>query len=262
MLTLAGSLYLVSTAAFSIFSIVIGIRLIALSQRTRRTPERSLGLGFIGTAGLGYGTLIFAMVGRRATGWADAPEFYTWLIALGWIFHNLGVTFMLDFVQRVFRPEEGWARFLKHTLSIVLWGAWLADAFTGGLTASWPSHYFWIAFAVIGTYPLWMAVEAFRYWGLMRKRVSLGLADPLVANRFLLWTLASITTLASIWLVEVPTFLGYEQMSPAAEHITRVTMLCTSGFGIATVCTYWLTFFPPAWYQERFHVPSASETGS
>lgn len=262
MVTFAGSLYLVSTAAFSVFAIVIGVRLIALSRRTNRIPERSLGLGFIGTAGLGYGILMFAMIGRRAAGGSDAPEFYTWLIALGWIFHNLGVGFLLDFVQRVFRPEEGWARLLKSSFNIVLWGGWLADAFTGGLTAGSPSHYYWIAFAVIGTYPLWIAVEAFRYWGLMRKRVSLGLADPLVANRFLLWTIASIFTVASIWLVEVPTFLGYEHMSPAAEHITRVTMLCTSAFGIATICTYWLTFFPPVWYQKHFYGPVASEEDS
>jgi hypothetical protein len=262
MVTLAGSLYLVSTAVFSVLAIVIGLRLIALSRRTQRGPERSLGLGFIGTAGLGYGLLMFAMLGKRAAGWNDAPAYYTWLIALGWIFHNLGVTFMLDFVHRVFRPEDGWARILKYTLNLVLWGGWLADAFTGGLTSNRPGLYYWIAFSVIGTYPLWTAVEAFRYWKLMRKRVALGLADPLVANRFLLWTIASTSTVASIWLVEVPTFLGYERMSAAAEKITSITMLCTSAFGIATICTYWLTFFPPAWYQDRFRVPAASETGS
>jgi len=263
MVTLAGSLYLVSTAAFSIFAIVIGVRLIALSRRTQRTPERSLGFGFIGTAGLGYGILMFAMIGRRAAGGvAEAPEIFTWLIALGWICHNLGVTFMLDFVQRVFRPDEKWAHTLKYTLGIVLWGGWLADVLKGGLTASWPSHYYWIAFAVIGTYPLWTASEAFRYWGQMRKRVSLGLAEPLVSNRFLLWTIASLTTVASIWTVEIPTFLGYERMSPAAEHLTSITMLCTSAFGIVTIFTYWLTFFPPAWYQKRFDMTTSSETSS
>ncbi len=102
MVILAGSLYLVSTAVFSLFSIVVGIRLIALSRRTQRLPERSLGLGLIGAAGLGYGLLMFAMVGRRAAGGDAAPEFYTWLIGLGWIFHNLGVVFLLDFVHRVF----------------------------------------------------------------------------------------------------------------------------------------------------------------
>lgn len=262
MVTLAGSLYLLSTAVFSVLAIVIGVRLITLSRRTQRVPERSLGLGFIGTAGLGYGLLMFAMIGKRAAGWDDAPSYYSWLLMLGWVFHNLGVLFMLDFVHRVFRPDEGWARTLKYTMGLVLWVGWLADMSTGGLAATRPSHFYWVAFAVIGTYPLWTAVEAYRYWGLMRKRVALGLADPLVANRFLLWTIASMTTVASIWLVEVPTFLGYERMSSAAEQITSITMLCTAAFGIATICTYWLTFFPPAWYQARFRATAASETGS
>ncbi len=50
---IVASLYLISTALFSVFAVVIGVRLIALSHRTKRLPERSLGLGFIGTAGLG-----------------------------------------------------------------------------------------------------------------------------------------------------------------------------------------------------------------
>jgi hypothetical protein len=204
----------------------------------------------------------FGPDGRRAAGWDDAPEFYTWLIALGWIFHNLGVVCMLDFVHRVFRPDVGWARVLKYTMGAVLWGGWLADASTGGLTASRPGGFYWIAFAVIGTYPLWTAVEAFKYWGQMRKRASLGLADPLVANRFLLWTIASITTFASIWLVEVPTFPGYERMAEAAERVSSVTMLCTSVFGIATIFTYWLTFFPPAWDRKRFISPVTTESRS
>ena len=68
MVTLAGSLYLVSTAAFSLLAIVIGLRLLALSRRTQRKPERSLGLALMLTAGLGYGTLMFAMIGRQAAG--------------------------------------------------------------------------------------------------------------------------------------------------------------------------------------------------
>jgi len=259
---IVASLYLISTALFSVFAVVIGVRLIALSHRTKRLPERSLGLGFIGTAGLGYGLLMFGMVARRAAGGDDAPEFYTSIVALGWIFHNLGVMFMLDFVHRVFRPGVRWARLLKYALSGVLWGGWLADAFTGGLTASSRSLYYWIAFSVIGTYPLWTAAEAIRYWKLMRKRVALNLANPLVANRFLLWTIASMSTVASIWLVEVPTFLGFERMSAAAEHVTQITMLWTSGFGIATIGTYWLTFFPPTWYRARFRASFTCETES
>ena len=36
---------------------------------------------------------------------------------------------------------------------------------------------------------LWGAAESLRYFSMMRRRAKLGLADPLVTNRFLLWGL-------------------------------------------------------------------------
>ena len=258
---LAGSLYLASTAAFSILAIVIGIRLVALSHRTRRVPERSLGLGIMLTAGLGYGLLMFAMMGRQSAGGpASAPAFLTWLLAAGWVFHNLGVIFILDFVRRVFRPDAGWAKALGYSMAVILWGGWIAYLSGGGLEANVPGPSYWVMFSVIGTYPLWTAIESFLYWRRMRKRIALDLADPLVGNRFLLWAIAAMTTFASIWLVEMPTFLGFERFSPEAAGVTSISMLLTSAFGIATICAYWLTFFPPAWYTARF--PERGRAGS
>jgi hypothetical protein len=37
-------------------------------------------------------------------------------------------------------------------------------------------------------------------------------------------------------------------------------MLITSACGLFTVCTYWLTFFPPAWYRARIEI-SATRGG-
>ena len=260
MAVLAGSIYLVSTAVFAILGIMVGVRLLRLSRRTHQVPERSLGLALALTAGLGYGLLMVGTIWRRTAGWDQAPDVTLWIIGLGWVFHNLGVSFMLDFVRRVFRPGEAWAGVLQIGLNLALWGSWLLDAFHGGIGAAEPGTYYWICFSVIGTYPLWTAVESFHYWGMMRKRVKLGLADPLVANRFLLWSIASFSSLASIWTVEIPSFLGYTRMSPEAINLSSFTMVGTSIFGIATICTYWLTFFPPAWYRARFESPLGSDS--
>lgn len=259
---LAGLIYLVSTAAFSVVATVVAIRLVALGRRTHRIPECTLGLAIGLTGGLGYGILMVGMIGRRAAGWDDAPEFYTWVIGLGWVLHHLGVSFMLDFVRRVFRPGERWAGLLQAGLCAILWGGWLMNVIQGELVASRPGFYYWISFAVIGSYPLWTAAEALHYWNMMRKRVALGLADPLVTNRFLLWAIASLGTMASIWTVQLPTLLGYEILTPAAEHITSITMIATAVLGIVTICTYWLTFFPPAWYRARFSTLDGSEANS
>ena len=39
-----------------------------------------------------------------------------------------------------------------------------------------------------------------------------------------------------------------------------LSMLITAAFGIFTVCGYWLTFFPPAWYRKRVEGASAQRT--
>lgn len=64
--------------------------------------------------------------------------------------------------------------------------------------------------SVVGTYPLWSATEAFLYHDRMRHRSALGLADPIVANRFLLWAVAALCTTLSIWSVNLPYFLGVQ----------------------------------------------------
>ena len=101
---------------------------------------------------------------------------------------------------------------------------------------------------------------------------DVGLADPLVTNRFLLWTLASATATASIWIVNVPAFLGVGIEAGQTANITTLCMLATASLGTATVGIYWLTFFPPAWYRARItqaessvdragHVPRSRSPG-
>ena len=70
MTILAGSLYLVCTAAFALLSLVIGVRMIGLSRKTRENPEFLLGMGLILTAAVGYGMLTVAGVMRPT---ADDP---------------------------------------------------------------------------------------------------------------------------------------------------------------------------------------------
>ena len=49
--------------------------------------------------------------------------------------------------------------------------------------------------AVLGLYYVWTAFEGFRYYGMMKKRMALGLADAVVTNRFLLWALCGLVSL-------------------------------------------------------------------
>jgi hypothetical protein len=248
-MALAGSFYLISTTAFCLFCLVIGVRLLLLSRRTGALPERLLGLGLGATGGVGYGLLIIVSLARQANGGAPS-DLMTALGLVGKAIHDLGVLAMLGFILSVFRPGERWARALAGAMAVVLLVGYVGNAVTGGFSESRPQGFwYWLGFTAIGTYPMWTAAEAFRYHGLMRKRRALGLADPIVVNRFLMWGVASLFSVAAIWTISLPAMLGLaleEQL-----RIAPLAMSITGIWGIGAISSYWLTFFPPAWYRAR-----------
>jgi hypothetical protein len=176
---------------------------------------------------------------------------------IGWVLHNLGVLLMLRFVVIVYRPGSRIARGLAVALGVVLWSGWLAFVADGGLYGNESAAY-WVTLGVIGGFPLWSMAESYAYWRRMRRRLAIGLADPLVCNRFLLWTLASVSSLGSIWCVNVPLLVRSFVAGTDLAGLTVVSLLVTALFGIATVSIYWLTFFPPVWYRDRILAATAA----
>jgi hypothetical protein len=249
----AGSLYILSTAAFAVTAGVVGIRLLLLSRRTGQLAERLLGLGLLLTVSLGYGVIMVGLIGRSLLpDPSAAPAVYTHITTVGWICHNIGVTFVLSFVVHVFRHGVLWARLLAVAVSIALWLGWALHSSQGGMAGGLPQDGFWIVLAVIGTYPFWTAAESFIYYARMRKRIALGLGDQLVANRFLLWGLASLCTAASIWVVNIPGLAGVDIGGADGGPLASTCLLVTGVIGTATLGLYCLTFFPPLWYRRRF----------
>jgi hypothetical protein len=254
MLAIAGSFYLLSTAAFCLCCVAIGVRLLLLARRTGARPERLLGTGLGLTGGLGYGILITVTLSRHSLG--EGPHaLVTAANAIGKGLHDLGVVAMLGFVLTVFRPGVAWARALAGVMVAALFAGYVGNAAAGGFVHGRPeSVWYWVGFAAIGTYPVWIAIESFLYYGLMRRRRALGLADPLVVNRFLLWGVGALFSVAAIWTVSLPSILRLPieeqlRLSPLVLSITAV-------WGIGAIASYWLTFFPPDWYRGRIASPA------
>jgi hypothetical protein len=249
MAALAGSLYLVSTIAFCGVCLVIGVRLLLRARASGARPEGLLGLGLGLTGGVGYGTLIAVVLLRQALGDAPHPVF-TWATALGKAAHDVGVMCMLGFVLAVFRPGVAWARILAGAMIAILWTGYAAYAAGGHFVHGRPEGFwYWLEFLVIGTYPLWGAFEALRFHAQMRRRRALGLADPLVTNRFLLWGVGSLLALAAIWTISLPAILGMSL--DEQRRVAPAAMLATALWGCGCIGAYWLTFFPPRWYRAR-----------
>jgi hypothetical protein len=248
--TLVRSYHLLATLLFVAASAVVAIRLLLLARRTGEKPELLLGLGILGTAVLGYGVLIAAAVARGVDEPVATTSGERALQAAGVVLHDAGVSMVVLFVLTVFRAGERWAAGLAAAMLAALWAGSLGWELENGFrNVGIGNGFWWLRYAVIWSYPLWTSVESYRYYGLMRRRVALGLAEPLVANRFLVWGSASLGTALATWTASLPYFLASD---PAAAVAWRPLIhVATATFGVATVALYALTFFPPAAYRRR-----------
>ena len=248
----AQSFHLVATLAFVLGSALVSGRLLMLARRTRQQPELLLGSAILGTAVLGYGVLIGVVIVQGVDqSAASATPLTIALTAAGRSLHAVGVSCFLLFILRVFHPSDRWAKGLAAVAALLLWGGMVWGGMEGAfrsqnaLTPAW-----WCEYLVIWTYPVWLGLESLRYWRMLRRRVSLGLADAMVANRFALWGASSIGSAIAIWSASVPFFLLdqpqlLEQTTPAIRVITALA-------GIASISCSYLAFLPPAWYARRF----------
>jgi hypothetical protein len=229
---------------------VVAVRLLLLARRSREAPELLLGLAILGTAVLGYGVLIASQILRlQATG-GEVPNAAIGLSAVGKTLHDLGVGCFLVFVLKVFRPGELFARGLAAGAGTMLFFGLALGMLTGSLRTEVVGSTAWLCeYLVIFSYPLWLTFESLRYWRLMRLRAALGLADSLVANRFLLWGVGSLFTALAIWTASAPFFfvdrpeLGLA-LAPAIHIVTAIT-------GLASISCSYLAFLPPDWYRLR-----------
>jgi hypothetical protein len=232
---------LLGVSAFAFASLVLGVKLVALARRTRQFPELAIGLSFLLAGFVGLGLLLAAQEG------GFDPVLALRLRLAGMAVSNCGYALLASFVWRVFRPGSRAGR-----LGFAACVAGLAI----GLAAQWwqseptpvpVAHAgFWLSLATqIGAY-LWAASESFGYWWMLRKRVALGLADPLVANRFLLWGIGT-SAVIGIWL-----HMGASIARRAQASMTDVDFLVIAALGFTCAVTCWIAFLPPRGYVRRF----------
>ena len=113
----------------------------------------------------------------------------------------------------------------------------------------------------------WASFESFRYWRAMRKREALGLADPVVTNRFLLWTLwtGGVTLLPGLALALRAVTIVFVGEGAVTEEIAaryqpillplmRTLFLVIIPIAVASLS---LSFFPPRAYLDRMRARAA-----
>lgn len=229
-----------SALASVVVSLVLGVRLLRLWSRSRRLPELAIGASFIAAGVMGY---IATVLGNPGTvGLPDTTAYRMMISGIALI--SFGVALTYFFVWKVFRPDAAWARVLFWIAAVALLLTIVPVSGGSGVVAE-VSGSTMIGDLVRFGGGAWGACESLRYYGLMRKRMRLGLAEPVVANRFLLWGVASLATGAIFLVTSTAVRLA---LSPADGSVTPGVMTGVSLLTLVTAISQWLAFLPPTRY--------------
>lgn len=223
---IAGILYLVFAAP-----------LIARARRSRGVPERFLG-PFCLILGVSY--VLYEIPAGIETGSLAVP-----LTFAGRLLFDASVIVVALFNRRFFHGIGGtalvWATVLLVLSGLVLsvlHGDWdgYAPLGSAGFWLEWSGQL--VPFA-------WLGVEAGVQWTGARRRVSLGLIDPMVAQRFLLWSLFALIQLCANFAL-VFMYVEFQLMS----RFSTAMDLLIGVLEFVSIATLALAFFPPARYSQ------------
>jgi hypothetical protein len=229
---------LAATLAFIVAGGVVGARLLLMARRTRQTAELCLGLALFSIAGLAYPLILAAGVDptgvKRGVSAAGVA-----LLCFGWSCYWL-------FTWTTFRRESAIARAI--TFLAIAAGAFFTGwrivrlATEDAAILQGPSLDGLGTLVLAMVVYLWTSIESFRYGAMLKRRVRLGLADPTVANRFLLWGLMGVSSFLSLVVPLGAPFL------PRTPEIVTLSRLTVGVAGTACATLLYLAFLAPRSY--------------
>jgi hypothetical protein len=239
----ARSIGIFALSGTMLVGVVVGIRLLLLARRTRCFPELSIGLGLALIAVVG---LPLAVLGRIPV--LLRTPIGDLLFGAGLCLACVGIVLLWAFTWNVFRRTAAWARGLVFAVALVLavsaGGLLQASARATTLPEILPLTRPWavaIVLTVSGAFT-WTGLESFAYYRRVRRRLALGLSDPVVVNRFLLWAVTgfAIGLLATVIAVLL--------LQGRAILVDPIALSVISGASVFGGTAWLLTFLPPAFY--------------
>ena len=236
---------------------VIGVRLRRLAARTGLGPERWLARYFL-LGALVANTLAILLY----LGWSD-PELALRgraervIHAIFLVSNALGCGALHVFTLQTFRPQSRVARAgVGLAFGLVALGI-LGTGFSEGFRVHVINGpFYWTAWiARMSVFP-WMAIESLRYWRLLGRRAQLGLADPMLTNRFLLWGLWAVAVFA-LGSADPVARIAYVMITGDTVvwnpglglPVVHATVAFTSSVGIVAGTSLFMTFFPTTRYR-------------
>jgi hypothetical protein len=233
----------VGGGAFVLASLVVGVRLLRLAARTRELPELAIGLSLLLMGGLGYPLTMVARLAKRLP-----DETRIALMAASIALMLVGALAIVLFSWRVFRPGSAWARRAMIGFALLLVACIAGQALGPGLRPV-ALHNEGLGYRIfmlaLGGGMGWAAAESLAWAARLRRRVRLGLADPVVANRMGLWGAGmTASTLISV-ISQTMGFLGIDFAG------SLVGAAVTAPLGLVAAICMALAFVPPDAYLRR-----------
>jgi hypothetical protein len=228
---------------------IAGARLYRLSSQTGELPERLLGAAFL-TWGVSY--LSWQLPIAMETGSLANP-----LLVVGRVTNDIGVVAFAFFVTVVFRNQERWATWLAIAVGVCVVGGlggsiWVGDE-EGIRPLGNPS--WWLQTAGEIALFVWTAAEGFIQHRKARQRLRLGLCEPMICNRYLLWGLTGAVWVVYEFVVIVQQ-IEFERTQVWSASMDSVV----GGIELIAVALIWFVFFPPAFYQRRIDRTDSAAT--
>lgn len=225
-------------AIAGLFYLIAGTRLFRLSLQTGQAPERLLGVSLL-LWSLSY--LCWQLPIAIDSGRMELPLFFG-----GRVFEDIGtVTFAL-FLRLVFRNDERWASWLVVTLAACAAVGVAGSAMVGDWEALLPlsNPWWWLETVAFPGTVVWMGFEGFHHYRMARQRVRLGLCEPLICNRYLLWGLTGVA-----WTI-YQVIMIVQQIEYERTQVWSASMDAAVGVvELVAITLISLVFFPPRFYR-------------
>jgi hypothetical protein len=218
--------------------LVLGVRVLRQALDGGRFPERLVGIYFI-CIGVGAIPALTSKI-------LPLDDSQLWMArAFGQGLLSVGYAALAVFAWRCFGSHAVWRKNLALAFCVTLMGMWGAYGIVDGFAMN--SRLLQATVMIRGMILAWSLAETISFRARINRQLSIGLGDPVVANRFTLWSVWIGSLLAvSVVIAFVRIFIpGYATSSVAVHMTVSGTIL---SLAVVSAVSLGLSFFPPHAY--------------
>jgi hypothetical protein len=232
--------YLGGNAIATFAYLIVGVHLYRLSRRTGERPEFLIAASFLcWVLSYAFYDIPFAIFRSEAL----VPAFCSYASLVTLAIGNAAFAF---FIRLVFRRGARWATGLVAAVVVANVAGVAGLAWVGDWEGINPvaNPWYWLEFFGSFAPTTWMAAEGFAQYFKARRRLKLGLCEPMACNRFLLWGSAG-----ALWVILEGILTANDFVLALTGQWSSVLDFSIAAFEVVPVALIGLVFFPPLFYR-------------